>query len=241
MTRFCADLHIHTLLSPCGDLDMSPANIIRQAQLRKLDIIAITDHNSTRQAPLIRQMAKEKGIMVICGAEVTTVEEVHCICLIPDPLLDEFQKFLDCHLPDIKNNPHQFGYQVCVDEHENIVFEEDRLLIAALDQPIEQVEHKVHELGGIFIPAHINRPMNGIISQLGFLPPDLEIDALELSKHTSVEQFLVQYPYLSPYPFIQSSDAHYVEQIGTATTCLTMDKLSFESLKKAIKQINLES
>jgi len=215
---------------------MSPMNIIRQARLKKLDIIAITDHNSTRQAPLIKQLAKNEGLMVVCGAEVTSKEEVHCICLIPDESLIEFQSYLDNHLPAIKNDPLRFGYQVCVDIHENIVFEEERLLISSLDQPIERIEQKVHELGGIFIPAHINRPMNGIISQLGFIPRDLDVDALELSKHLSIDQFLAQNPRLANYSFIQSSDAHLVEQIGTASTLLEMEDLSFEALKLALKQ-----
>ena len=149
-----ADLHIHTVLSPCGDLDMSPANIIGMALQKGRSLIGISDHNSTRQAPVIRQLGEQQGVRVLCGTEINTAEEVHALAYFPTlERLAEFQHFLDLHLPDIKNNPDKFGYQVVVDAMEQIIYEEERLLITALDVDINTIEHTVHALDGIFIPA----------------------------------------------------------------------------------------
>ncbi|MGE4288034.1 MAG: PHP domain-containing protein [Salinivirgaceae bacterium] len=231
-----ADLHIHTILSPCGDLAMSPAVIIQEAKKKELQIIGITDHNTTLQAPLIQRLGKERGVFVMIGAEVCSKEEVHCLCFVPDETSrKQFQNYLNEHLPDIRNDINKFGYQVCVNEAEEIIYEEDRSLLSAINQSIEQIEQTVHQLGGIFIPAHINRPSYSIISQLGFIPPDLNVDALEISRHSSISDFKSSNSYLKNYPFIQSSDAHYRNDIGSAFTLLELSELSFSTIKNALK------
>lgn len=236
MKKYRADLHTHTVLSPCGDLEMSPVNIVRIAKERGIDILGITDHNSTLHAPLIKELAAKEGIMVLMGAEVTTKEEAHCLCFFEnEESLSEFQKYLDEHLPKISNDADKFGYQVVVNEDEEIIDEIECLLISGLNQSIEEIERKVHDLNGLFIPAHINKMMNSIISQLGFLPPDLNVDALELSHHISKEEFLKKNKYLSKYNFIKSSDAHYVENIGNTWTNFYLEELSFEEVRKALR------
>jgi hypothetical protein len=223
------------VLSPCGDLEMSPKNIVNQAFEKNINIIGITDHNATRHCRLISEIAKERDIFVLCGAEVTTKEEVHCLCFMPDfEKLEVFQDYLEYHLPDIKNDVNMFGYQVQVDLDEQIVYEEEKLLISALDQSIGQIEEKVHQLGGIFIPAHINRTAFGLISQLGFVPDDLNYDALEISKHISLPKFLLQNPYLKSKTFIQSSDAHFIENLGEACIMFSLENLSFDEINMAL-------
>lgn len=235
-----ADLHIHTVLSPCGDLEMSPVNIIRIAREKGLDVIGITDHNSTRQSAIIRDYGKEKGIFVLTGAEVTTQEEAHCLAFLPDDgRLEEFQYYLDSHLPPITNNPEKFGYQVVAGIHDEIIYQEETLLISALDQDIEKVEKKVRQLDGIFIPAHIDKPRFSILSQLGFIPPDLNYDALEFSPHVKTDLFMSQHPELRKAAFIRSSDAHYPDQIGQVFTLLEVGELTFEALRQAIKKMNI--
>jgi len=235
MKVFRADLHTHTVLSPCGDLEMSPVNIVRIAKERGVDILGITDHNSTLHAALIRQLAEKEGIMVMMGAEVTTKEEVHCLCFFEtEHLLSDFQIYLDQHLPKIPNDTKYFGYQVVVNEEEEIVQEIENLLISGLNQGINEVEQKVHELQGLFIPAHINKAQNSIMSQLGFLPPDLKVDALEISMHITKDEFLSKNKYLKGYTFIQSSDAHYVDNIGNVCTNFFMEELSFVEIRKAL-------
>jgi PHP family Zn ribbon phosphoesterase len=227
------DLHIHTLLSPCGSLEMSPARIIEEAKRKKLDIIGIADHNTTRQCREVKRLGEKSGITVFCGAEVTTKEEAHCLTFFEDSTsLDLFQKFLDKHLPDIKNVPEKFGDQVWVDEDEMIAGEEERLLISALDVDVEEIERKVHELNGIFIPAHIDRPMYSIISQLGFLPPALHVDALEIAGFSKKEMMIRTYGLPDDILFITSSDAHHPHQIGTKYTELDMKEATFAEFRR---------
>ena len=239
MNRFKADLHIHTVLSPCGDLEMSPTNIIRAAKSKQLDLIGITDHNTTRQCAVIRELGLKEGIYVLCGTEVTTKEEAHCLAFFDTTeSLESFQVYLDAHLPEVKNNPDLFGYQVAVDADDNIFYEEDRSLLSAIDQSIEKIEETIHSLNGIFIPAHINKSKNSVISQLGFIPDDLKFDALELSKHISREEFISKNKYLKDNVFIKNSDAHLPELIGETTTLFIMEALNFEEIKKALHNID---
>ena len=221
---------------------MSPTNIIRIAKSKQLDLIGITDHNTTRQCAVVRELGEREGIYVLCGVEVTTKEEAHCLAFFETTeSLETFQIYLDAHLPQVKNNPDLFGYQVAVDAEDNIVFEEERSLLSAIDQSIEKIEQKIHSLNGIFIPAHINKSKNSIISQLGFIPDDLIIDALELSKHISKEEFISKNKYLKNKVFIRNSDAHLTELIGESTTLFVMEALNFEEIKKALHNIDNRS
>lgn len=235
MKTFLADLHIHTTLSPCGDLDMHPVRIVEEAHKRGLDIIGITDHNTTLHCPLIARLAAEKGILVLKGAEVNTKEEVHCLAFFEtNEKLGIFQDYLNSSLPDISNDPELFGYQVQVDEYEQIVYEESRWLFGALSKPVGELCTFVHSLGGIFIPSHIDRQKNSLYSQLGFLPADLEADALEISRMTAPGIFEKSHPETSRFTIIRSSDAHTPDQIGMATTTFLMEKASFGELREAL-------
>ena len=237
--QYKADLHIHTLLSPCGSLEMSPVNIIKAALDAKLDIIGITDHNSTKQAPLIKKMAKEQGLFVLCGAEINSVEEVHCLTFFENnDQLEEFQLFIDQHLLPFPNNVDLFGEQIVVDENEMIVEEVEYLLINALDAGLIEIEQKVHQLGGIVIPAHIDRPYNGIFSQLGFVPEMFKADAFELSGNAKVELWRNGNKLPARITFIRSSDAHIPAQIGSTVTFFEMEKIDFEEIKMAIMNKN---
>lgn len=236
MKTFRADLHVHTVLSPCGDLEMSPQNIIAAALKKKIDIIGITDHNTTRHCGLMQKLGSENGIFILAGVEVTTKEEVHCLTFFDKTeSLGEFQSYLDLHLPFVKNDPYYFGYQIIVDEEENILEEIESLLIVALDQSIDKVRKKVNELNGIFIPAHINRPRNGILSQLGLMPENLNPDALEVWGKISKEHVLKTFPALSSYSLIRSSDAHHPDQIGEGITQMRLDHISFDEITMALK------
>lgn len=239
MKFYRADLHIHTLLSPCGDLEMSPANIVAKAKEKQLDIIGIADHNSTKHCPLTRKLAEKEGITVLCGAEVNTKEEVHCLAFFEtDEKLALFQKFLEKQLPPVKNDIHRFGYQIVIDEQENIIEEEPYLLLTGLHAGIDKVEQVVHELGGIFIPAHVDRPYCSILSQLGFLPPDLKADALEISRHTNPDDFDRQQGLNQRFTYLKSSDAHYVNDIGRAYTEMWLEAPTYSEIKMALANEN---
>lgn len=236
MRTFRVDLHTHTVLSPCGDLEMSPVNIVEKAKERAIDILGISDHNSTLHAALIKKMAAKLGMVVMMGAEVTTKEEVHCLCFFEtEEKLAVFQMYLDEHLPHIANDSDKFGYQVVVNEEEEIISEVEWLLISGINQSIDQLEKKVHELDGLFIPAHINKMQNSIISQLGFVPFDLNVDALEITRHISKESFLEKNAYLKDKTFIKSSDAHSIDLVGEVYTKFQMMEASFNEVKMALR------
>ena len=170
MKEYRVDLHLHTCLSPCGSLEMSPQRIVETALERGLDAIAVTDHNSTLQCPEIQALGEERGLMVFAGAEVTTREEAHCVALFADDRTRAaFQMYLDDYLPPVPNDPERFGDQVWVNARNEIVGEAPYLLISALDRSVEQIAAVVHRLGGLFIAAHVERPSFSLISQLGFI------------------------------------------------------------------------
>jgi len=239
MNLFKADLHIHTVLSPCGSLEMSPKVIVKNALERNLDIIGITDHNSTKQCYEVVKLAKEKGLAVLCGAEVTTKEEVHCLTFFENfEKLEAFQDYLDTHLPNIPNDTEMFGHQVWVDAEENILGQENRLLISAIDQSIDEVKAMVQSLGGLFIPAHVDRGRFSMYSQLGFMPSDLQPDAIGLSPNAKVDEMLAKYPELNNFTMLRSSDAHVPVAIGTYFTVFEMEVFSFDEMKMALHRVN---
>ena len=236
---FKADMHIHSVLSPCGDIEMSPSAIVSQAKAKGLDIIGLTDHNSTRNADVTRRVGEQLGLHVLMGAEVTTKEEVHCLCFMPTTeKLIEFQAFLDSRVIFYPNDVDKFGYQLVVDEEENVLDQVPHLLINALDLPILELQQKVYAMGGIFIPAHIDRPSYSLSSQLGFVPDKLKVHAMELSWHCKASgyKFLDDCPWFSDFNFIQSSDAHFIEDIAKIHSVLEMPYFSFENFKNALRQ-----
>lgn len=239
MKEYRADLHVHTLLSPCGDLEMSPVNILNTARSKHIDILGITDHNHTGNAWLIKKMAEKAQILVLPGAEVTTREEVHCLAFFKsESALTHFQEFLDQAILRIPHNPELFGYQIIVDSEEQIVSEIDYYLGSAVNASIEEVEEMVHSLGGLFIPAHIDRSKNSIYSQLGFIPEGLNCDALEVSWRTGLNTFLAAHPELDGNCFTRSSDAHFLPDIGRITTFFLLDHLAIDEIWMAFRTEN---
>ena len=194
--------------------------------------MGITDHNTTRQCPEIHALGQENGILVLCGAEITTREEVHCLAFVER--LDMLQ-YLSKHLPPIPNVPRKFGYQLWVDRDENILGEEEYLLISAIDQSLEQVEAFVRSLDGIFILAHVDKSRDSVISQLGFIPFDLKPDSLEISARCDHAQLLQTHKYLSKYRFIRSSDAHYQEDFLSSGCTFHIHELTFAEVAMALR------
>jgi PHP family Zn ribbon phosphoesterase len=231
-----ADLHIHTVLSPCGDLEMSPVNIVRKAAQIGLDIIAITDHNHTGHNRLVREIGEEKGIYVVYGAEVNTREEVHCLAFFDtDDQLQAFQEYMERQMPVMENDPSLFGEQVIVDREEHILKEITHSLYPGLYHGITEVASTVHSIGGLFIPAHVDRNMNGLYSQLGFFPPELQADAVEISRRISRKEICEMHPELSRFQLLKSSDAHFLADIGRCISRLEMAACSFSELSKALR------
>lgn len=209
------DLHIHSCLSPCADLLMTPGNIIREALRIGLDFIAITDHNSAGNVRAAMELARDSGLKLIPGMEVETREEVHLLCYFPvlESLL-EWDEIMQMNLPDIRNDEEFFGYQLYTDENDEYIAKEERLLTVASRLSFSEVVEGVRGLGGMVVPAHVDRPINSVIRQLGFIPPDEEIDIIEISRNTGAGKFLEKHPYLQHYVYITGSDSHYLTDIG---------------------------
>ncbi|MBN2693736.1 histidinol-phosphatase [bacterium] len=217
---------------------MTPSLIINEAKNRGLNIIGITDHNTTLQAKVMKESFSDSSdFIILTGVEICSSEEVHSIALF-DSLesLSEFQNILDKYMPETENVPEIFGDQVVIDFQEQIIYEESRSLLTALNISIQDIERLVHSLNGIFILAHVDRNSFSIYSQLGFIPFDITIDAVELSASCNVKSFINEHPELNNYSIIRSSDAHYPNQIGIVSTTFDLDKLEFKEIKKAIKE-----
>ncbi|MFN8206255.1 MAG: PHP domain-containing protein [Bacteroidales bacterium] len=237
MKRFRADLHIHTVLSPCATLEMSPSKIVAEARNKELDMIGITDHNHTANCLLTRRLGTAAGLGVLMGTEVTTREEIHCLAYFPDEhLLGLFQDWMYGSILKVKNDPRKTGYQLIVDENEAITDEVDYYLGASLSHSIEEVGSRVHELEGIFIPAHIERGKNSVYSQLGFIPAGLNADAYEISARSERNEVLIAHPELSGECIVSNSDAHTLDQIGEKCLLLEMESCTFEEFRNALRK-----
>ena len=239
MKKFKADLHIHTVLSPCADLSMSPDKIVRQALSCGIDIIAITDHNSTDQCEVVRELAKGTELLVVNGCEVNSMEEIHAICLFEDDYTkNQFQKFLDNLLPKVENRPEYHGHQVLVNAHNNIVGYVANYLGSPLEIGIEAIEKYTHQLNGLFIPAHIDRPINSLYSQMGYLPHELRVDGLQLSKQATEATVRKHFDIHEEISLVKASDAHYLDDVGSSFTSFFMFEPTFAEMRWALNQKN---
>lgn len=233
LRRFKADLHVHTCLSPCTELDMSPKKILTSAKKKEIDIIGICDHNSSENSLALMNAAKNMNINVLPGMEVTSLEEVHVLAL-----FDEIENALKLqehvyeNLPG-ENDEDAFGMQVIVNEKEEVLGLNNKLLIGATTIPLEKIIKTIHSLDGIAIASHIDRESFSIIAQLGFIPDNLELDALEISPAITREEAKKRYS--NDYPITYSSDAHYPDDIGKAFTSFLLKDATLTEIKKALK------
>ena len=230
---FKADLHIHTCLSPCTELDMSPRGTLTSAKKKGIDILGICDHNSSENSLAVMKASETMNIGVFPGMEVTSQEEVHVLALfdaIENAL--KLQEHVYKNLPG-ENDEDAFGMQVIVNEKEEVLGFSDKLLIGATTMPLEEVIQLIHSLDGITIASHIDRESFSIIGQLGFVPENLELDALEISPKITYEDAKTAYPY--NYPITCSSDAHYPDDIGKTFTSFLLEDKTIAEIKKALK------
>ena len=229
--KACCDLHIHTALSPCGDMDMTPNNIVNMSVLNGLDMIAITDHNTIGNAAAVMECAKGKPLIVVPGMELETAEEAHFVCLFPS--LEQAQQFAQWLAPfhaPIQNRPDIFGEQALMDHTDTITGYESRMLVTASTCSVWDAAPAVREIGGIIYPAHVDRDSYSIITNLGTVPSDLAFTAVEFSRHATREGLLSQCPYLTDYRLITGSDAHYLGDIYENENVLELDELSVNAL-----------
>lgn len=238
MKTYKAELHIHTVLSPCAAVEMIPPLIIQTALEKQINLIAVTDHNSTYNIKAVIQAAQGTGIVVLPGMELQTKEEIHSICLF-DTLEQAmaFQLKVSASLPNLCNKPEVFGEQFVVDASGDFLRREECLLLASSSLSLTEAWQTVNQLGGILIPAHIDRTVFGLLPVLGFVPQDIPLEALEISKRISSKDALKQYPQLKNYPLIQNGDAHQLEEILGLTTFQLEGPIIIE-IRKALKKEN---
>lgn len=216
MESLRAELHVHTLLSPCAEVEMIPPLIVQEALERRIGLIAITDHNASANVEAVQRAAAGTGLTVLPGMELQTQEEVHLLCLFDSiEQLFAWQAVVDGCLPDQENIPEFFGEQFVVDETGDFIRRENRLLLTSASLSLEAACRGVSELEGLAIPAHVDRKAFGLIANLGFIPDKLPIEALEISRRHTPQQARQAFPQVGSYPLVRSGDAHrLVEFLG---------------------------
>lgn len=230
-----ADLHVHTVLSPCAEVEMIPPLIVRRALALGLDLIAVTDHNAAANCAAVMQAAVGTGLTVLPGMEVQTSEEVHALCLF-DTLEQvlTWQGMVFDHLPNQLNLEDMLGAQFVVDATGDYVRTEPRLLLTSTDLTLDDVIRRVHALGGLTIPAHIDRPSFSLLANLGLVPPGLAVPALEIFRLTDPAKLVAQHPDLAAWPLIRGGDAHHLNDITPALR-LMVDEPNVDVLSRALQ------
>ena len=229
--NIACDLHMHSCLSPCGDALMTPNNIVGMAFIKQLDAIAVCDHNCARNLPAIKEVADMMNVLLLPGMELTTREEAHMLCYFRDvESCVAFGERIYEHLPPIPNREKYFGRQQVMNAQDEEIAVEERLLISALDLGFEECERMIHDAGGLCVPAHINRGSNGVLNALGFLPPSARYDALEISSKVAMPP-----AELPDCPRLESSDAHYLENILEPVFSIEASERSVEAVFRAIQ------
>ncbi len=235
MKYFC-DLHLHSALSPCGDEDMTPNNIVNMASLCGLDIIAVTDHNTVGNVEAVANAAKNLPLTVVPGMELETVEEAHFVCLFPTiEVAKEFEAWLSAFRLPIKNKPEIFGEQLYLDENDEITGREERLLTTAVTCSIYDVVPVIKSLNSAIFPSHVDKSSYSVISNLGTVPDDLGFTTVEISKNITKEDALKNFPYLSKYQIISNSDSHYLDSFYDTQNPI---ELSEPTAKALIEKLN---
>lgn len=230
MNRYFYDLHIHSCLSPCAEDDATPANIAGMAALNGLQIVALTDHNTTRNCPAFFEAARAYGLIPIAGMELTTSEDVHIICLFPTlEAASDFQEIVEARRIRVKNKPVIFGNQLVMDAEDTVLGEEEDLLINATTISIDEAWHFANDCGGIAYPAHIDRTSNGMVAVLGGFPEDTKFTAFELHDASSLKEYQEKYPHLKDLRYIVSSDAHELGAVSEAENSILLEDEPYSS------------
>jgi len=236
LRRIKADLHVHTCLSPCAGLEMSPLGVVQEALRKGLDLIGVCDHNSAENVLAVKQAGRKKGLAVLGGMEVASAEEAHILVFFErDEDLLRFQDVIYRHLSGT-NDEKAFGQQVIADEEDGVTGFCEKLLIGATSLPVERIVREARASRGesLVIAAHVDREAFSLIGQLGFIPPALALDGVEVSEHITVDEARRRFPDCTRYPVITGSDAHGPDDIGKRPTCFMVQDPSIAEIKMAL-------
>ncbi|MPM18696.1 hypothetical protein SDC9_65109 [bioreactor metagenome] len=235
--KYAYDLHMHSCLSPCGDGQMTPNNLVGLSKLAGLDVIALTDHNTCKNTPAAIAVGDHFGILVLPGMELNTAEEIHVLCLFEE--LEgamAFDALVETRLVKVKNDIEVFGNQTVMDEDDNAVLEYPWLLTMATDITVEEAPHLVASFGGVAVPAHVDRDAYSILSVLGAIPSELDFKTIELSRNGGRDKLAAIAPKLTErYGIIENSDAHYMEAIPEPNIHMELLNLTRKDVLDAIR------
>lgn len=237
MKTVIGDFHIHTLLSPCAEVEMTPHHIVMKAADLGVKMLAITDHNASGNVEAAVQAGNRYGVKIFPGMEVECREEAHLIALFDNiKQLKRWQKIVDVAMNKIENRPEKFGAQFIVDEEDNFISEEKRMLLGPLQLSAQEVIRKVNEIGGLCFAAHIDRPAYSLLVQLGFIPAEMGLVGVEISKNKLVEiQEQKLKKFVADLPYITNSDAHRMEEfLHGPKNKLVIREMSIAELKLAL-------
>lgn len=236
MRVWTADLHVHTCLSPCATLDMTPLQIVARAAERNLAMIAVTDHNSAENAGAVMRAARGTELVVLPGMEATTVEEAHVLALferLEDALA--LQELIYDRLMPGENDEDLFGLQVVANEHDEVEGLNRRLLIGATTLGVSALVEAIHARGGIAVASHIDRDSYSLVGQLGFIPEDLPLDGVEISARLTLAAARARFPEYGRFAFLSASDAHDLDDLGRNPVRLRAARPGFGELRRALR------
>ena len=233
MKCFNADFHIHSCLSPCADLSMTPRFLARRLSELGIDWVAITDHNSTRNLEPFSQAFTQAGIALLLGMEIQTQEDVHLLAYFPDfEQARSMGKLVESHLPVLEVDPERNGYQLEVDASDQFTGMCEKALGFSTDLTLEQAVQATRQRNGEVVFAHVFRHF-GVITQLGLLPETLPDVPCEVYRE---DQLAGPFPWRGARTILCSSDAHHPDALRPARMKVCAMNRSFEEFQKALRK-----
>jgi hypothetical protein len=225
------DLHMHSCLSPCAEEEMTPNNVVNMAMIKGLDILAVADHNHCGNVRALQAVAAKRDMLLVPAMELQTVEDVHLLCLfrkIDD--LEAFFRIVDGAMLKIPNRPERFGHQLLMDDQDEPVGEVAHTLITSCQLSLGEAVAEVKRLGGVAVPAHVNRGSNSVLSNLGFIPPGEDFKTIEVTAGAMGDQFLELHSEMAAYRILRNSDAHQLVDISERDNGIELETRTIDCL-----------
>jgi PHP family Zn ribbon phosphoesterase len=230
------DLHMHSCLSPCGADDMTPNNLVNMAALAGLEVIAVADHNTTRNVPAMTKVGEQVGVLVVPAMELTTKEDIHVLCLLPSlEAAEDFRQYVYERLPQRKNRPKAFGHQYVMDENDEILEEEPQLLAFGSSIGVYETKKLLEEFGGLAVPAHIDRASYSLIGVMGLIDPAMGFSVYETTPNCDRVALMEQYHFSGG--FLSNSDAHDLTAIPDASRTLEIAERTPQAVIEAVRSL----
>lgn len=235
--KFYYDFHLHSCLSPCAENDMTPYNLVNMAALLGFDVIALTDHNSSKACRNAIKIGETAGVLVLPGMELCTAEEVHNICLFSNiDAAEAFSDYIRTTIPPVKNRPEIFGEQILTDTEDHIIGQEELLLLTASSVTETELPSLIASYDGVVFPAHIDRDSHSVISNLGWIDSSMGFSVAEIYDASKTESLQAKYPDLQKMKILHSSDAHSLERMRDREYFLELPACTPEAVLAYLKE-----